>query len=394
MHVLRTTWTYGLCRKKRQAQGKSVAFEDEQQRNVSFGPNPKANNHWIVKDGPKASRKNEAQPGGTTAQVNTAKPVVGILKRPTEVNEDTKQAMLNAGLVTYSGSTATPSANSDTNPQNLHAQVVEKGTVDPVELFDDNNGKSPLPIDDTQSSPLHKVDFEDKDSKDTTNPHELPIQGEVSSQHKSPIKKTINPRKSNIGRSQRSINSNLQTRLERISAKLFRKCLGKMTWISVQDTNQKVAIICPKLPGNGSITNAGFHLWIGVQELRISRHNQTPSVDMSWLIWNIRGIHQWDSKSHLNEMIRKHQIQILVLLQPKVQHSEICHFVFSMGFPHWLHGGDTNTHNWIFWKDMTRVTMMDISPQSITIRMNLQDNQHLLVTFVYASCLKRIRTDL
>lgn len=107
-----------------------------------------------------------------------------ILKRPTEVHEDTKQALLNADLVTDSGSTATTSENSDKISQKSRAQIVE-GTVDPVDIFNDNNDRTPLPIDDALSSRTLKEVVEDRESKGTTTPHELMIQGEVNSRPQS-----------------------------------------------------------------------------------------------------------------------------------------------------------------------------------------------------------------
>lgn len=71
---------------------------------------------------------------------------------------------------------------------------------------------------------------------------------------------------------------------------------------------------------------------------------------MSWLVWNIPGIHQKDSTNYLKDMIRVHDIRISILLEPKAAHSELPRFAFSMGFTSWLHDAEINSHTWILWK--------------------------------------------
>lgn len=69
-----------------------------------------------------------------------------------------------------------------------------------------------------------------------------------------------------------------------------------------------------------------------------------------WIVWNILRVHQQDSFNHLKDMLRGYDVSLLVILEPKTQHSKLARFAYSIGFLPWLHGGTINTHIWIFWK--------------------------------------------
>lgn len=47
---------------------------------------------------------------------------------------------------------------------------------------------------------------------------------------------------------------------------------------------------------------------------------------------NIRGIHQQDNLTQLKDILRQHDIKLLVLLEPKAKHSELPRFAFSIEF--------------------------------------------------------------
>lgn len=113
---------------------------------------------------------------------------------------------------------------------------------------------------------------------------------------------------------------------------------------------------------------------------------------MSWLFWNIRGIHQKDSKNHVKDLLRAHDIHCLILLEPKASHAELPSFAFSMGFTSWSHDADVNSHMWLLWK--RRVKNLFSSSQALTVDMICLDNNKMIISWVYASCLKRIRQEL
>lgn len=115
---------------------------------------------------------------------------------------------------------------------------------------------------------------------------------------------------------------------------------------------------------------------------------------MSWILWNIRGVHRQESIDHLKILLRQHKTSFLVLLEPKACHNEISRFTFNLGFPCCYHGGATNAHIWIFWQANIQVEPLHVTSQEITIKMTSQGQPHINVSPVYANCLKHIRRKL
>lgn len=113
---------------------------------------------------------------------------------------------------------------------------------------------------------------------------------------------------------------------------------------------------------------------------------------MPWLLWDIRGIHQKDSTNHLKELIKTHDV-LLILFETKASHVELPRFAFIMGFSVWIHGTDINSHVWILWKGQLRMHTLFTS-QAITVEMGLSDNCTVIISCVYVSCLIRIRREL
>lgn len=106
------------------------------------------------------------------------------------------------------------------------------------------------------------------------------------------------------------------------------------------------------------------------------------------------GIHQQDSFNHLQDMLRRYDVSLLVLLEPKVRHSQLARFAYSIGFQSWLHGGTINTHIWVLWKSGLTIELLWIAEQAITIRVLVIASDALILSLVHASCLKRIRAHL
>lgn len=115
---------------------------------------------------------------------------------------------------------------------------------------------------------------------------------------------------------------------------------------------------------------------------------------MSWLIWNICGVRRRETIDHLKAMIRQKTSTFVVLLEPMVDHSEVANLAFKIGFTNWMHGGDVNSHMWILWKPDWSVEQLYITDQAFTVRVRINATQSCIASFVYASCLKRIRQNL
>lgn len=93
-------------------------------------------------------------------------------------------------------------------------------------------------------------------------------------------------------------------------------------------------------------------------------------------------------------MLRRYDVSLLVLLEPKVRHSELARFAYLIGFQSWLHGGTINTHIWVLWKSGFTIELLWIAEQAITIRVLVIASDALILSLVHASCLKRIRAHL
>lgn len=89
-------------------------------------------------------------------------------------------------------------------------------------------------------------------------------------------------------------------------------------------------------------------------------------------------------------MLRRYDVSLLVLLEPKVRHSELARFAYLIGFQSWLHGGTINTHIWVLWKSGFTIELLWIAEQAITIRVLVIASDTLILSLVHASCLKRI----
>lgn len=92
---------------------------------------------------------------------------------------------------------------------------------------------------------------------------------------------------------------------------------------------------------------------------------------MTWLLWNIRGIHQRKNTDHLKTLLRQNSPQILVILEPKAVHSELSQFAYDMGFPYYLHGGGENSHIWVLWKNDVEISPIRVPSQAIVVQVRM-----------------------
>lgn len=96
-------------------------------------------------------------------------------------------------------------------------------------------------------------------------------------------------------------------------------------------------------PGMENIPSNGFLLAIVELGRRRSSPSPTLFVDMSWIIWNIRGVNHKESIDHLKILLRQQATSLLVLMEPKVTHAKITRLAFNLGFTYWYHGGESNS---------------------------------------------------
>lgn len=77
-------------------------------------------------------------------------------------------------------------------------------------------------------------------------------------------------------------------------------------------------------------------------------------------------------------------------MERMVSHTKLTRFAFKIGFPHWHHGGDSNSKIWLLWKTDWEVEPVAHSEQAIHIKVRLRFTPVILAFSIYANCLKRI----
>lgn len=111
------------------------------------------------------------------------------------------------------------------------------------------------------------------------------------------------------------------------------------------------------------------------------------------LCWNIRGVRRKGTMSHISHLLINHNIDILVLLEPMVDYTNLEQIKNQLKFDHYSHGGDINNKSWVLWKHYMSIDQIVWHPQHITC-MALKDNNSIVCSFVYAKCRRRQRIEL
>lgn len=81
----------------------------------------------------------------------------------------------------------------------------------------------------------------------------------------------------------------------------------------------------------------------------------------------------------------------MVLLEPKAVHTELSRFAYELGFGSYFHGGETNKYIWVMWNSEVTVSPFRVFSQAITLNIQFRNHPTFIASFIYASCLARIR---
>lgn len=81
----------------------------------------------------------------------------------------------------------------------------------------------------------------------------------------------------------------------------------------------------------------------------------------------------------------------MVLLEPKAVHTELPRFAYELGFGSYFHGGETNKYIWVMWNSEVTVSPFRVFSQAITLNIQFRNQPAFIASFIYASCLARIR---
>ncbi|CAM8930538.1 unnamed protein product [Rhodiola kirilowii] len=113
------------------------------------------------------------------------------------------------------------------------------------------------------------------------------------------------------------------------------------------------------------------------------------------LCWNIRGIGNVESQYYLKGILNQHSIDMLAILEPKINGVRISNIASFLGFPNFIEGADINDHVWLFWNDDVVVSNPIWNMQYLTVEVkSLNDGESMACSFIYASCDKNVRQGL
>lgn len=103
------------------------------------------------------------------------------------------------------------------------------------------------------------------------------------------------------------------------------------------------------------------------------------------LCWNIRGVRSRGTMSHLLYLLNNNRIDILVLLEPLVDCTNLEQITKDLKFDHSIHGGSINSKIWVMWREDILVNQIQWHEQHITCHVLKNDSQ-TMCSFIYAKC--------
>lgn len=113
------------------------------------------------------------------------------------------------------------------------------------------------------------------------------------------------------------------------------------------------------------------------------------------LIWNIRGVANDTSRLRLKSLTREHNIQILIVIEPKVDGERLEELAFFLKFSNYLHDDPNNHHIWLLWRDPIQISLHSSTNQVLNTHINIpQLFCTIAASFVYAKCSRPLRKEL
>lgn len=112
------------------------------------------------------------------------------------------------------------------------------------------------------------------------------------------------------------------------------------------------------------------------------------------LCWNIRGVRSRGTLPHLKYLLNTHNIDMLVLLEPLANHTNLEQVTKQLKFCNSTHGGHINSKIWVFWREHVSVDSIIWHEQHFTCNAAKLGSDNIKCTFVYAKCRRQQRFEL
>lgn len=104
---------------------------------------------------------------------------------------------------------------------------------------------------------------------------------------------------------------------------------------------------------------------------------------MSMLIWNIRVMGSRASSDYLKYLLSIHKPIMLGIIEPKQQRSKIGDFAIKLGYSDFCHGNEVNNHIWLFWNNMSSVQVLEVTPQTLYLKIGIPGMAEFLLSLLY-----------
>lgn len=106
------------------------------------------------------------------------------------------------------------------------------------------------------------------------------------------------------------------------------------------------------------------------------------------LCWNVRGAGGKKFKSSISDLVRSHKIDILIIVEPKVQYSKVTDFLRRQGFPdaEVVEAIGFSGGIWLLYdKGRVRISFLEKGRQFISVKVAGVGNHDWILTAVYAN---------
>ncbi|XP_024178585.1 uncharacterized protein LOC112184553 [Rosa chinensis] len=106
------------------------------------------------------------------------------------------------------------------------------------------------------------------------------------------------------------------------------------------------------------------------------------------LFWNTRGVGGGDFRSVIVDLVKMHDVDLLIICEPRIQFSKAKRHLLSIGFTDFVVEESTGFSGgiWILWnKNKVQLQKIDSNSQSITVKVSGNGIGDWLLTGLYAS---------
>lgn len=111
------------------------------------------------------------------------------------------------------------------------------------------------------------------------------------------------------------------------------------------------------------------------------------------LIWNIRGVRNTSSWESLKRLAHSYKPLLLAISEPMLVARKALKLGRYIKLPNYTINSSNDSKIWVFWHDQYNLEVISSSAQQITLGFKTGNDFTPYFSFVYASCVSRLRLD-